>query len=102
MALWGNGGYVLGALTALMGRQGIWICTAAVEEAVHRHLDEQLGFLQERDPKLHQLIADIQREELSHLDQARRSLTSRGMPVQVLQAAISIATDIAIWLSTWG
>jgi len=38
MALWGNGGYVLGFLTALIGRQGIWVCTAAVESAVHRHL----------------------------------------------------------------
>src|ERR1700721_2962618 len=31
MALWSNGGLVLGFLTALLGRQGIWICTAAVE-----------------------------------------------------------------------
>src|SRR5512139_3215068 len=45
MSLWGNGGLVLGFLTALLGRQGIWICTAAVEAAVHRHLDDQLFYL---------------------------------------------------------
>src|SRR4029079_12619982 len=55
MSLWGNGGFVLGFLTALMGRQGIWICTAAVEAAVHRHLGDQLQFLSERDPELHAL-----------------------------------------------
>src|ERR1700693_743415 len=47
MALWGNGGALLGVLTALLGRQGIWICTAAVEAAVHRHLEDQLQFLRD-------------------------------------------------------
>ena len=45
MSLWSWGGWLLGFLTALMGRQAIWICTAAVEAAVHRHLDDQLHFL---------------------------------------------------------
>src|SRR5262249_21987468 len=26
MSLWGNGGLILGFLTSLLGRQGIWIC----------------------------------------------------------------------------
>ena len=42
MSLWSLGGWLLGFLTALAGRQAIWICTAAVEAAVHRHLDDQL------------------------------------------------------------
>src|SRR5262245_5737811 len=71
MSLWGNGGLVLGFLTALMGRQGIWICTAAVEAAVHRHLDDQLEFLRRRDAELAGLIQSIQGEELSHLEHAR-------------------------------
>src|SRR6186997_2842144 len=45
MSLWSWGGWLLGCMTALMGRQAIWICTAAVEAAVHRHLDDQLHFL---------------------------------------------------------
>jgi len=39
MALWALGGSVLGFATALLGRQRIWTCTAAAEEAVHRHLN---------------------------------------------------------------
>jgi 3-demethoxyubiquinol 3-hydroxylase len=31
MSLWSWGGALLGVITALMGRQAIWICTAAVE-----------------------------------------------------------------------
>src|SRR4029450_8182760 len=44
ISLWGNGGLILGFFTSLLGRQGIWICTAAVESTVHKHLDDQLIF----------------------------------------------------------
>ena len=53
MSLWSLGGSLLGLLTALAGRQNIWVCTAAVEAAVHRHLDDQLHFLSGRDADLH-------------------------------------------------
>src|SRR5258708_17406819 len=45
MSFWSWGGWWLGLLTALMGRQAIWICTAAGEAAVHPHLARQLPFL---------------------------------------------------------
>ena len=51
VSLWSMGGSVLGFLTALLGRQGIWTCTAAVEATVHRHLDDQLRFLAGREPR---------------------------------------------------
>ena len=102
MALWGNGGYVLGFLTALMGRQGIWVCTAAVESAVHRHLQDQLHFLCDRDPELRALVLAIQEEELSHLHHAEARIAVRSMWSRALGAFISWSTDVAIWLSTWG
>ncbi len=102
MSLWGNGGYVLGVLTALVGRQGIWICTAAVEAAVHRHLEDQLFFLRERDPELHDLIKSIQIEELSHLHHAEDNITHDGFAARLLNRVVSLSTDVAIWLSTWG
>jgi 3-demethoxyubiquinol 3-hydroxylase len=102
MAFWGNGGYALGFLTALLGRQGIWICTAAVEAAVHRHLQDQLFFLAGRDRELHDLIQSIQVEELSHLNHAEEHITTRRFWVGALDWIISKSTDVAIWLSTWG
>ena len=102
MALWGNGGLVLGFLTALLGRQGIWICTAAVEAAVHRHLQDQLLFVRDRDPELHGLILAIQKEELMHLHYAEERLLEGKFLSPILGALISGATDFAIWLSTWG
>ena len=68
--LWGIGRRVLGTGTALLGRNAIWACTAAVEEAVHRHLNDQLAFLSSRDQELYALIDSIKSEELSHLASA--------------------------------
>jgi len=100
--LWSLGGSLLGLTTALMGRQTIWTCTAAVEEAVHRHLDDQLAFLLGRDSALHALILDIREEELSHLRHAEAQLTAPGPPRRALRATIGLLTDLVIWLSTWG
>ncbi|MCZ4280437.1 demethoxyubiquinone hydroxylase family protein [Kiloniella laminariae] len=103
MALWGNGGFLLGFVTALMGRQGIWICTAAVEGAVHHHLDDQLLFLKNRDPELHTLIATIQDQELGHLNHALERLsTPTGFWSKALHQIITLSTNIVMWLSTWG
>jgi 3-demethoxyubiquinol 3-hydroxylase len=102
MAFWGNGGLVLGFLTALIGRQGIWVCTEAVEATVHRHLDEQLHFLAARDAELHGLITSIQGEELHHLNYARERVTSRALWTRLLYGLVAAATETVIWLSTWG
>jgi len=102
MSLWGNGGLILGFLTALFGRQGIWICTAAVESAVHSHLEDQLNFLSDRDVELHSLILSIQHEELAHLHHAEERIATRGRWARFLHSFIGGCTDAVIWLSTWG
>jgi ubiquinone biosynthesis monooxygenase Coq7 len=102
MQFWSYGGWILGFLTALLGRQGIWACTAAVEAAVHRHLDDQLHFLKQRDFQLYGMILSIREEELAHLRHAEEHLQTPGVMLQVLRKVISFATDSLIWLSTWG
>jgi ubiquinone biosynthesis monooxygenase Coq7 len=104
MQLWSLGGYVLGAATAIMGRRTIWVCTAAVEETVHRHLDEQMHFLARRDAGLHEVIASIREEELAHLTHAEQQLAAapRSRSGRVLHQAIGVITEALIWLSTWG
>lgn len=102
MRFWSLGGWVLGFATALLGPRGIWACTAAVEAAVHRHLEDQLHFLEERDSPLHRAILDIQEEELAHLRHAEDRLERSGFGLRRLRAAIGVVTDGLIWLSTWG
>jgi len=102
MSLWSMGGSVLGFLTALLGRQSIWTCTAAVESTVHRHLDDQLGFLAGRDQELHDAIRNIRVEELSHLSHAEAQLQPPNLYHRTLRGIISFLTDLMIWMSTWG
>jgi ubiquinone biosynthesis monooxygenase Coq7 len=100
--LWAVGGRLLGTCTALLGRDAIWACTAAVEEAVHRHLNDQLTFLSRRDTELYAIIDSIKAEELSHLDRAEQNLTSRGQLVRMLRSSIDAVTEVLIFMSTSG
>jgi 3-demethoxyubiquinol 3-hydroxylase len=102
MQFWSFGGWLLGTFTALLGRNTIWICTAAVEEAVHRHLDEQMNYLQSRDAELHEVIASIRAEELAHLNHAEAELKAAGTKHPVMRRGIGTITEALIWLSTWG
>ncbi|PTV75285.1 demethoxyubiquinone hydroxylase family protein [Agrobacterium pusense] len=102
MAFWNLGGFLLGFLTALGGRNMIWIWTEAVESTVHRHLDDQLAFLQTGDRELYRLIASIQEQELAHLQEAEKNQATRGLVHKLLLPIIGFLTDLMIWLSTWG
>jgi len=102
MHFWSYGGWLLGFVMACLGRKGIWACTAAVEAAVHRHLDDQLYFVRDRDPELYRIILSIREEELAHLRHAEAQLPSAGTMVQMLRRIIASITDGLIWLSTWG
>lgn len=102
MSLWGNGGYVLGLVTAMFGAQSIWICTSAVEETVHRHLEEQLSFLRGKDDQLAELIDSIKVEELHHLEHANSKIVAETVWARILRLTITSATEILIGLSTWG
>ena len=100
--LWAGGAAVLGGVTGLFGRRAILVCTEAVERTVHRHLDDQLRYLEGRDPELAETIADIQRQELGHMQHAAEG---RGAPRpldRVLEAVIAGATEALIWASTRG
>jgi ubiquinone biosynthesis monooxygenase Coq7 len=102
MQFWSFGGWLLGFTTACLGPKGIWACTAAVEATVHRHLDDQLGFVRERDGELEKIILSIREEELAHLWHAERQLRSPGALLNLLRRIIALTTDGLIWLSTWG
>lgn len=102
MQFWSFGGWTLGTVTALFGRNTIWVCTAAVEEAVHRHLDDQMHYLRSRDADLYDVIGSIRAEELAHLNHAEAELKAAGAQSALLRRAIAVITDLLIWLSTWG
>lgn len=101
MPLWGIGGSILGLATSLMGRNAVMVCTEAVEETVHRHLDEQMHYLTGRDEALREMVAEIQVEEVQHLRFAQSHV--RPSPLNgALKALICVSTEVVIWLSTQG
>ena len=101
MGLWSSGGWLLGFITALMGRNAVMICTAAVERVVHEHLKEQMRYLDGKDAELRSIILDIEKEEIEHLDFAQSNL-KQSFLVKPLSALIKASTEIVIWLSTQG
>ena len=91
--LWSGGGAALGFATALCGRQGAWLCTAAVEAAVHRHLDEQISYLGTRDAGLAALIGGIREEERAHLAEAEARLAPLNKFWRALRGLIGWTID---------
>jgi ubiquinone biosynthesis monooxygenase Coq7 len=102
MAVWSIGGALLGRVTALFGRGGVMICTAAVERTVHRHLQEQIAFLEREDAELAEVVRQIQIEENEHLAFADRHHDSRALSALVLSWIVSTLTELLIFLSTRG
>ena len=92
------GGYVLGALTALMGRKAIAATTIAIETVVLRHLAEQRAMLTTIDPAAAELIASIVDYEQLHHDRSLDQIdVDRGW-LRLLRAFVSRATEAVIWL----
>ena len=104
LAVWGVGGYLLGLMTGMLGRSAILICTEAVERTVHRHLDDQVRWLERRDPAISATIIDIQREELEHLQFAEIQAAPgpRTGGARTLDRGVVAVTEALIWLSTYG
>jgi len=97
--VWGVGGWILGVLTALLGREGMMVCTDAVESTVDRHLERQISFLKRIDPELCGAIEKIRVEEQSHGHYARMQMSSSSLPWRTLHHLISFGTEAVIWLS---
>jgi ubiquinone biosynthesis monooxygenase Coq7 len=102
LAVWSVGGWVLGCLTALLGRRGVMACTAAVERAVHGHLEEQIAFLLHTDPTLAALVQEIQKEEMEHLSYAEDRIPPGSITARLVEPLIAVCTNALIALSTQG
>lgn len=99
--VWSWGGYLLGLITALLGRNAIMACTEAVEDVVHRHINDQIEFLNGKDDLLKDIIDVIKIEELEHLNYANEHVVHTPM-ARMIGRIIRKATGLMIWLSTQG
>ena len=95
--LCGLGGWTLGFLTGLLGPSAIAATTVAVERVVLRHLEAQLQGLRDCDPKAHEAISSIVREEREHHDKAMVGATSR-LWLKILSPVVAASTEAVIWI----
>jgi ubiquinone biosynthesis monooxygenase Coq7 len=102
VSVWSVGGAVLGFVTALFGRFGVIVCTAAVERTVHKHLVEQIAFLSGRDDELADGIRNVQVEEDAHLAFAEAHHDPAAPLARLLSATVAVVTEVLIWVATRG
>lgn len=97
--LWHVAGYALGMGTALLGEKAAMACTAAVEEVIDQHYEQQLVRLGDENPRLSQLIQTCQQEERDHRELSLQQGAEEAPAYPVLSRAIKTASRLAIWLS---
>lgn len=96
--LCGLGGFVLGAVTGLLGPAAIAATTTAVESVVLRHLEHQLAVLEGHDAEAVVAIASIVAEEQQHHDQSVAHGQADTLWAKLLTPVVSSSTEAVIWL----
>lgn len=99
LPLWDALGYGLGAVSALMGQKAAMACTAAVEDVIDQHYQNQLAALDPDDPDtlpLRETILHCHADELHHRDTALDHGAEAMRGHRVFQALVRGATRIAI------
>jgi len=97
--VWHVGGFALGAVTALMGREAAMACTVAVEEVIDEHYAEQAAALGEDEADLKQKIEEFRADELEHRDTALAHNAEAAPGYPLLTRAVKDISRAAIWIS---
>ncbi|KAJ3297725.1 hypothetical protein HK104_000203 [Borealophlyctis nickersoniae] len=101
---WEVAGFVLGAGTALMGKEAAMACTEAVETVIGQHYNDQLReLLKINNPeiaKLRDVIKRFRDEELEHLDTAVDNDAKQATAYAPLVALIQQGCKTAIWIAS--
>lgn len=97
--VWRGAGFMLGAVTALMGEKAAHACTAAVEEAIEEHYDEQAKALTGVDPELKGIVERFRADELEHRDTAIVEGAKSARGYGILSGAIKLGCKVAIKIS---
>ncbi|XP_071374511.1 5-demethoxyubiquinone hydroxylase, mitochondrial [Centroberyx affinis] len=103
LPLWNITGFLLGASTALLGKEGAMACTVAVEESISEHYNSQIRALMEKDPdrytELLQIIKEFRDDELEHHDTGLEHDAETVPGYWLLKNAIQLGCKAAICVS---
>lgn len=98
--LWHVGGFLMGAVSALLGPKAAHACTIAVEDVIEDHYQRQLNELAGSNPDLETIIAQFQAEEMEHKAIAEEEGGREAVGYPLLYSIIKSITKSAIWVST--
>ncbi|CAG8605547.1 3374_t:CDS:2 [Paraglomus brasilianum] len=102
--LWETAGFMLGAGTALMGKEAAMACTEAVETVIGEHYNDQLRELinidNEETTELREVIKKFRDEELQHLETSVDYDAQKAPLYGPLSAMIHAGCKAAIWITT--
>lgn len=96
--LCGLGGFVLGAVTGLLGRRAIAATTVAIETVVLRHMNEQVAELSATDPAAADTLRDVIADEQEHHDLSDLRLAPPGIWPRIINPVVAASTEAVIWL----
>lgn len=103
LPLWNVAGFVLGASTALLGKEGAMACTVAVEDVIGDHYNSQIRELVEDDPEAHKELLEIVKkfrdDELHHHDIGLEHDAEKAPFYQALTQVIKVGCKGAVWVS---
>ena len=100
--LWHATGFMLGAMTALIGEKTAMMCTAAVEEVIEDHYTEQIEELAEYDTEsaLKRTLEKCRDDETEHRHRALSEGAEEAPFHGLLSGMIKTACHVAIKLSS--
>ncbi|XP_021354825.1 5-demethoxyubiquinone hydroxylase, mitochondrial-like [Mizuhopecten yessoensis] len=103
LPIWNVAGFVLGAGSAMLGKEGAMACTVAVETVIGEHYNSQLRDLIEDDPEQHkeliQTIKQFRDDELHHHDTGLEHDAEKAPFYDTMTTVIKLGCKGAIWLS---
>lgn len=94
---WHMAGFALGAGTALLGEKAAMACTAAVEEVIDDHYEEQIQKFQDCKPDFVETIKKFQAEEVEHRNIALEEGAEQTPGYSLLSGVIKAGCKAAIW-----
>jgi len=100
--LWNVFGFALGAVPALLGKEGAMAVTVAVEDVIGQHYNDQLRQLAEVAPEmkdLRKVIRKFRDDEMEHHDIGLQHDAEKAPFYKVLTEVVKAATRGAIFLS---
>jgi ubiquinone biosynthesis monooxygenase Coq7 len=93
---WEKAGFLLGLGTGLLGGKAAMACTAAVEEVIDAHYQEQIETLAFVDPELGEFLEKCRSDEVMHRETSLEHGADEAPFSPLLQKAIRTATRLAI------